>query len=189
MDVSQDGRGHERALVLVEGLNHADSALVHREALRVLRPVIDTAYLDAYSDDAWPPEALPSYERLLALAREALVDGRRSRRDDPGMAIDIDVRDDEQFGVLLDLAPYTINAEARQGDRPVFSANDSGTSLWLAVTQGQEAELRGRLAESGLSSAAGRGLPGARGTALDGPARSAVAQCATCVTLLDESLN
>jgi hypothetical protein len=155
---SEDGQDRELApepvrepvLVLVEGLNHADVALVHREALRVLRSGIDRAHLDAYSDGAWPPQTLPSYERLLTLGREALADGRRSRRDDPGMGIDIDVRDDEQFGVLLDLAPHTIHAEARQGERQIFSANDSGSSLWLAVTREQEAELRGRLAELGI---------------------------------------
>lgn len=69
------------------------------------------------------------------------------------MGIDIDVRDDEQFGVLLDLAPHTINAEARQGDRRILSANDSGTSLWLAVTREQEAELLGRLGELGVPAA------------------------------------
>lgn len=160
-DTSEDGQDGElapepvREFVLVEGLNHADIALVHREALRVLRPGIDTAHLDAYSDDTWPPEALPSYERLLTLGRErALADGRRSRRDDHGMAIDIDVRDDEQFELLLTLAPYTIGAEAAQGERSVFSANDSGTSLWLAVTREQEAELRGRLRELGIPEAA-----------------------------------
>ncbi|MGY1498792.1 hypothetical protein ACW4TU_19710 [Streptomyces sp. QTS52] len=139
-----------RELVLLEGLDHADIAHVHREALRVLRSGLDTAHLDAYSDDAWPPETLPSYERLLTLGTETLAAGRRSRRADLGMAIDIDVRDDEQFGLLLALAPHTINAEAGQGDRSVFSANDSGTSLWLAVTMEQEAELRRRLGELGI---------------------------------------
>lgn len=79
------------------------------------------------------------------------MDGRRSGRDDPGMGIDIDVRDDEQFGVLLDLAPLTINAEARQGDRQILSANGSGTSLWLAVTREQERELLARLGVLGIA--------------------------------------
>ncbi|PZH15847.1 hypothetical protein C1I97_07545 [Streptomyces sp. NTH33] len=119
-----DGPGRE--LVLVDGLSPADVALVHREALRVLRHSIDAAHLDAYSDDAWPPAVLPSYERVLSLAREAVADGTRSRLCDPGTGIDIDVRDDGQFGVLSDLVPYTINAEGRRGDRLVFSASDSG---------------------------------------------------------------
>ncbi|MEV5970322.1 hypothetical protein [Streptomyces sp. NPDC051921] len=147
--INQHG-GVSRDLVLVGGLSPADVALVHREALRVLRSGIEAAHLDAYSDDAWPPEVLPSYERALSLAREAVADGTRSRRADPGMGIDIDVHDDAQFELLLDLAPHTINAEGRRGDQLVFSAGDSGTSLWMTVTQGQEAELLSRLAAQGI---------------------------------------
>lgn len=40
---------------LVNGLDPADVVLAHREALRVLRPVIEAAHLDAYGDDAFPP--------------------------------------------------------------------------------------------------------------------------------------
>ncbi|MFB7325281.1 MULTISPECIES: hypothetical protein [unclassified Streptomyces] len=143
-----------RELVLVGGSSPADVALVHREALRVLRSTIDTAHLDAYSDDAWPPEVRHAYERALSLAREAVADGARSRRGDPGMGIDIDVPDDEQFAVLSDLAPCTINAEGWRGSRLVFSASDSGTSLWITVTRGQEEELLARLNTLGIPSTA-----------------------------------
>ncbi|MEU0404811.1 hypothetical protein ABZ318_32275 [Streptomyces sp. NPDC006197] len=147
--INQHG-GLGRELVFVGGLSPADVALLHREALRVLRPGIDAVHLDAYSDDAWPPAVLSSYERVMSLAREAVARGTRSRRDDLGMGIDIDVRDDAQFELLLDLAPYTINAEGWRGDQMVFSASDSGTSLWMAVTPGQEAELRSRLEVHGI---------------------------------------
>lgn len=148
--VNQHGGVGRELVVVVDGLSPADVALVHREALRVLRPGIDAAHLDAYSDDVRPPEVLSSYERVISLAREAVARGTRSRRDDPGMGIDIDVRDDAQFALLLDLAPSTINAEGWRGDRMVFSASDSGTSLWMAVTAGQEAELRSRLEAQGI---------------------------------------
>ncbi|MFE5482972.1 hypothetical protein [Streptomyces sp. NPDC056527] len=131
--INQHG-GMGRELVLAGGLSPADVARLHREALRVLRSGIDTAHIDAYSDDAWPPAVLRSYERALSLAREAVAEGTRSRCADPGMGIDIDVRDDAQFELLLDLVPHTINAEGWRGDELVFSASDSGTSLWIAVT-------------------------------------------------------
>ncbi|MFY4722977.1 hypothetical protein [Streptomyces sp. LaBMicrA B280] len=118
----------------------------------MLRPVIDAAHIDAYSDDIWPPECLDSYERALALAREAVVSGTRSRRCDPGMGIDLDVRDDGHFTVLSDLAPYTIHAEGWTDGRLVFSASDSGTSLWIEVTQEQEAALLSRLGQLGIPS-------------------------------------
>lgn len=125
-------------------------ALVHREALQVLRPVIDSAHLDAYSDDAWPGEVRHSYERVLALAQTAVVEGSRSRRDDPGMGIDISVCDDAQFAMLWDLAPYTIHAEAWHGGRQVYSAGDTGTSLWISVTPEQRSELLSRLGALGI---------------------------------------
>ena len=139
-----------RELVLIAGSTDAEAALVHREALRVLRPDIATAHVDAYSDDAWPRAVLHSYERALSLARGQVADGTRSRKDDPGMGIDVDVRDDRQFEMLSDLVPHTINAEGWQGDRQIFSASDSGTSLWFAVTGTQEAELVSRLEALGV---------------------------------------
>jgi hypothetical protein len=90
--ISQDGV-RVRELVLVDGVRPADVVRVHREALHVLRSSIDAAHIDAYSGDFWPPEVLHSYERALSLAREEVLRGNRSRRSDPGMGIDIDVRD------------------------------------------------------------------------------------------------
>ncbi|GAA4834871.1 hypothetical protein [Kitasatospora terrestris] len=147
--INQDG-GSDHELVLADGMSPADVVLVHREALRVLRSGIDTAHVDAYSDDPWPPAVVHSYERVLSLAREAAAHGTRPRRADPGMGIDIDVRDDAQFELLLDLAPHAINAEGRRGDRLVFGAGDSGTSLWIAVTREQEVELLSRLDALGI---------------------------------------
>jgi hypothetical protein len=151
--IDQNGRAR-RGLVLAGGPSPSGVALIHREALRVLRPTMDSAHLDAYSDDPWPPAVLPSYSGVLSLAREAVAAGTRSRRADPGMGIDIDVRDDAQFRLLLDLAPYTIHAEGRREDRTVFRADDTGTALWIAVTPEEEAELLSRLAAQGIPATA-----------------------------------
>ncbi|MEW1773553.1 hypothetical protein [Streptomyces sp. NPDC086777] len=159
--ISQDGV-RVRELVLVEGVRPADVVRAHREALDVLRSSIDTAHIDAYSDDAWPTEVLPSYEHALSLARQEVVSGARSRRSDPGMGIDLDVRDDGHFKVLTDLAPYTIHAEGRRHGRLVFSASDSGTALWIEVTQEQEAELLSRLGRLGIPSDVLTALPPGR---------------------------
>jgi hypothetical protein len=125
---------------------------VHREALHVLRSSLDAAHVDAYSGDAWPPEVLHSYERALSLARDEVVRGSRSGRSDLGMGIDIDVQDDGQFEVLSDLVPYTIHAEGWREGRLVFSASDSGTALWIEVTQEQEVALLSRLGLLGIPS-------------------------------------
>jgi hypothetical protein len=70
------------------------------------------------------------------------------------MGIDVDVRDDEQFAVLLALAPFTIGAEAWARGRLVLSAGDTGTSLCIAVTARQEADLMARLDALGVPPAA-----------------------------------
>ncbi|MFE9880279.1 hypothetical protein [Streptomyces sp. NPDC005784] len=149
--ISQQGVPRSE-FVIADGLGPADVQHVHREALHVLRSDVDSAVLDAYSGEPWPPAVLNSYERALSLAREQTVGGTRSRRGGLGMGIDIDVRDDEQFGVLLDLVPYTINADGWQGDCLIFGASDTGTSLCIAVTQEQETALLSRLAALGVSS-------------------------------------
>jgi hypothetical protein len=56
--------------------------------------------------------------------------------------------------VLSDMAPYTIHAEGWREGRQVFSASDSGTALWIAVTQEQETELLSRLDRLGIPSTA-----------------------------------
>ncbi|MEE4546570.1 hypothetical protein V2S66_31975 [Streptomyces sp. V4-01] len=151
-----------RELVLVGALGRADVVRAHRAALTVLRPALDAAHVDAYSGDFWPPEVLPSYEQALALARQEVAAGTRRRRADPGMGIDIDVRDDAQFAVLLDLAAHTIHAEGSSGGRGIFSASDTGTALWIAVTPEQEAELRSQLDAFGIPPTVFAAPPGAR---------------------------
>ncbi|MCQ9130266.1 hypothetical protein [Streptomyces hilarionis] len=139
-----------RDLFLRDGLEAADVVCVHREALRVLRDSIETAHVDAYSGMAWPREVVPAYEQALAMAADEVAEGVRSAKDDPGMGIDVDVRDDTQFDVLLALAPYTIHAEAWRQGREIFSASDTGTALWVAVTSEQEVRLMSRLDALGV---------------------------------------
>ncbi|MFI5532876.1 hypothetical protein ACIA8O_30510 [Kitasatospora sp. NPDC051853] len=137
-------------LVLVDGLSPEDVALVHREALVVLRSDLDQAWLEARSDHPWPPEVLDSYESLLALAREAVAAGTRSPESDPGTAIGIDPHDDAQFDLFSDLAPYTTGAEAWRDDELVFSTSDTGSTLRFFLTDRQEAELHSRLDALGI---------------------------------------
>jgi hypothetical protein len=86
----------------------------------------------------------PAYELLLAMAAKDVAEGDRSAKGDPGMGIDVDVREDTQFDVLLAVAPYTIHAEAWRQGREIFSASDTGTALWIAVTSEQEVRLMSR---------------------------------------------
>ncbi len=143
--------GPRRALFLLgDSLEAEQLARAHHEALRVLRSSIETAHIDAYSDAAWPQEVVPIYERALSMGPDELALGARSMKDDPGLGIDVDVRDDAQFEVLLALAPYTIHAEGWRKGQLIFSASDTGSTLWVAVTQQQENELMSRLVRHGV---------------------------------------
>ncbi|GAA2222110.1 hypothetical protein GCM10010232_03080 [Streptomyces amakusaensis] len=138
-------------LLLRPGLPSPAAAHAHRAALLVLRDSLRTAHLDAYSDEPWPADVLPSYEHALSLAETAAPPGPRpAKRRDLGMGIDLDPRDDAHFTVLLDLAPHTISAEAHGDEGPLFSASDTGTALWIAVTPAQEALLGERLDALGI---------------------------------------
>ncbi|OEJ93292.1 hypothetical protein J116_001170 [Streptomyces thermolilacinus SPC6] len=145
-----------REFVIADGTRPEDAAQVCREALWVLRPALHTVYLDAYSDEPWPPEVAGAYDLAVALGEATAPDGFRG---DHRMGIQIDVRDDIQFGVLLELAPHTIGAEGYRGDRQVFSAADTGTSLWFALTEEQHGRLLARLDEPGISAAVSAAPP------------------------------
>ncbi|WP_328723427.1 hypothetical protein OHT52_30600 [Streptomyces sp. NBC_00247] len=134
----------------------------HREALRALRDDIETAHFDAYSDAPWPPEVVPAYERASSMAEHRVAGGVRSAKGDHGMGIDVDVRDDAQFDVLLALAPFTIHAEGWRQGRQIFSASDTGTALMIAVTARQEALLMSRLGASGVPATAFTSRPRGR---------------------------
>ncbi|MYQ48009.1 hypothetical protein GTW40_23675 [Streptomyces sp. SID4985] len=146
--------GPRRVLLLGDSLESAERARAHHEALLVLRSSIETAHIDAYSDVAWPQEVVSHYERALSIGRDEVVRGARSANGDPGMGIDIDVRNDAEFEMLLALAPYTIHAEGWRQGQQIFSVGDTGTALWVAVTRQQEADLMSRLRAYGIPSTA-----------------------------------
>ncbi|MEU3822361.1 hypothetical protein AB0E74_22460 [Streptomyces sp. NPDC030392] len=148
-----------RPFVLAEGTRPEDAARVCREALSVLRPALHTASLDAYSDEPWPSDVAGSYELAVALGEAAAPE--RFRRD-PRMGIAIDVHDDIQFGVLRELAPYTIYAECQRGERVLLSAADTGTSLWFALTEAEHGRLLARLDGLGIPQAVTAAPPGRR---------------------------
>ncbi|WP_169797004.1 hypothetical protein [Peterkaempfera griseoplana] len=68
------------------------------------------------------------------------------------MGIEVDVRDDAQFDLLMALAPYSIHVEAWSRGVAVYSASDTGTGLCATVTASQEAELTTRLDAHGMGS-------------------------------------
>lgn len=148
-----------KGLFLRDDLEEADVVRAHREALRVLRDSIETAHFDAYSDEPWPQDVVAAYEYALSMAERDVAGGARRPKGDFRMGIDVDVRDDTQFEVLLALAPFTIHAEGRRGSEEIFSASDTGTALWIAVSAEQEALLMSLLAAQGVPDTVFTGRP------------------------------
>jgi hypothetical protein len=104
--------------------------------LTLLRPVIDQVWIDAVSDRPWPAEA----QAALALVTR-LGHARQGKASRTGMGIDLDLSDVAQFDALVALAPYTIHAEAHSGRHWVWSVNDSGDGLSVALTDEEFAQV------------------------------------------------
>lgn len=62
------------------------------------------------------------------------------------MGIDIDPADDEQFDIVRVLTPFTIHAEfSGTSGEQLYSASDTGTGLWMALTADEHQQLVARL--------------------------------------------
>ena len=57
-----------------------------------------------------------------------------ARRITTGMGIDLDISRDDEFGLLVRLAPHSINSEALAGSCRVFSTSDTGDHAWFALS-------------------------------------------------------
>jgi hypothetical protein len=111
----------------------------HRILLCAVRPALDLIYIDAISDRPWPTEVSGELNALRTLGMEQ----RETDRDDPQMGIRLDPRSDEQFSIALALARYSIGVEGYSLGRQIFSAHDTGTSLWADLSPDQYRALEG----------------------------------------------
>ena len=67
------------------------------------------------------------------------------------MGIDLDISRDDEFGLLVRLAPHSINSEALASSCRVFSSSDTGDHAWFALVPAEAARAARRLAAIGLS--------------------------------------
>ena len=118
--------------------------------LGALRRDIDMAWMDAITDGEWTPEQRADVDALLAIERRLLASGKR--RKPTGMGIDLDLSRDDDFGLLVRLAPYSIHSEAWVGGEEVFSSSDTGDHAWFAITPSEAIDAAVRLAEAGYAS-------------------------------------
>ena len=107
-------------------------AAVIANVLDELRPTITEAWVDAFTDGAWRLEQGADLEALLAVEHRLVRAG--ARRITTGMGIDLDISRDDEFGLLVRLAPHSINSEALADSCRVFSASDTGDHAWFALS-------------------------------------------------------
>jgi hypothetical protein len=117
--------------------------------LTVLRPSVTSAWVDAFADGGWRDEQQLDVAALLAVEQRLLSQGKR--RTATGMGIDLDVRSDDEHGLLTRLAAYSIHAEAWVQDEQVFAASDTGDHAWFALTPTETASAASRLEEAGYA--------------------------------------
>jgi hypothetical protein len=129
-------------LVSRDGLSDDAVGRAHRILLRAVRPALDELYVDAISDLPWPAEVSGELNALRALG----IEQRETDREDPQMGIRLDPRSDEQFGIALALARYSIGVEGYSLGKQIFSAHDTGTGLWADLSPDQYRALEGLLA-------------------------------------------
>jgi hypothetical protein len=115
------------------GLSDEAVGRAHRILLRAVRPALDLVYIDAISDRPWPVEVGGERNALRALGLEQ----RETERGDSQMAIRLDPRSDEQFGIALALARYSIGVEGYSLGKLVFGAHDTGRGLWADLSPDQ----------------------------------------------------
>lgn len=121
---------------------------IHREALLVLRRRLASVEIDPTSPP-WPPDVSRQVQLLHRLGERQ---GRWPPRNRPlaRTSVDLDPRDDIEFGVLIALSPYTLLADGwDEGGRNIYSADDQG-GLWLCLTADEYAEVSRRLSEVGV---------------------------------------
>ncbi len=119
----------------------------HEEAERACHAVIDaalprveTAWMDAYSDE----KDLPSAARE---AQESLFQMGRARAEgDPGMGIDLDVRGADHLSLLRTFASWSIGVELYDGSmRWVAYMSDTGSSVCFNVTADEATRIQASL--------------------------------------------
>ncbi len=113
-----------------------------RAVCEVLRPAAGVAYVDAYSDyDDELPVVVADAQREL---REL---GRRRGTGDPGMAVELDPADEEQWQLLLSYGAWSIQAElwtpGRVGE--LATLHDCAYSVSAELDADEAEELATRL--------------------------------------------
>ncbi|WP_157181042.1 hypothetical protein [Actinopolymorpha alba] len=108
--------------------------------------------MDGVSDRPWPAQATGPLQALIRLANLEKA-GRHEAADSVlYMDVEVDPRNGEQFELVVALSPFTTGAEGLDNsEKLIYSASDTGSGLWMALTPSEHSELREKLLARGVS--------------------------------------
>lgn len=137
------------------GVREERLSLVTSVLVDVLARQGDDLWIDAFSDS---PEAEVPARILQRAADEHYQRQKESRwyrllrKQSTRMHIRLDPNDAEDVVAFRDFVLQTIDAEitVRIGEQTIFSATDTGTEVWVCLTEEDRTVVEGHLAAAGL---------------------------------------
>ncbi len=133
-------------VVDTEIVDRGEAVRVCSAVLDLIRPHAALAVVDGYSDyrDRLPPQVQRAQNWLHAR-------GRRRGTGDPGMAVELDPQDAEDWRQLRIYAPWSIHVEVHgEGDHgdELATLHDCGSSITAALTAPEAARLAAELGDA-----------------------------------------
>ncbi|GHH66272.1 hypothetical protein GCM10017772_05920 [Promicromonospora soli] len=133
--------GSARWFVVSDDAARATVEAAIRGALAAQRSRLASVYVDMVSDHDWPAGAR---------ATVRLAERRSAANRHGGVSLTLDPRVDEDFDIVLALAPFSIGCTgtSSQGEL-IWDANDTGTSAAFALTPAEERAVRSAISRAG----------------------------------------
>lgn len=129
-----------------------DRALASRvcgAVLSVMRPRIARAAIDAFTDvrKIITPEARAAEDELMALSSAQRKGKRRFHRPSEGMQVDLRASNDQEWGLLVSYAPWSINVDLYgRLDEHIGTFHDCAFSITVKLSPDEAALLAADLA-------------------------------------------
>jgi hypothetical protein len=117
--------------------------------LSVMRPRIARAVIDAFTDfgKTITPEARAAEDELMALSSAQRNGQRRFHRPSEGMNVDLRASNDQEWGLLLIYAAWSINVDLFGGlDEHIGTFHDCAFDVTVKLSSDEAARLAGDLA-------------------------------------------
>ena len=135
-----------------DGASRADVDALCRAVLAAQRERLTRLEVDVCSDEPWPDDVEWAVDELTALTDQQR--GRFARRFGwgPSITARLDPRDDRHVELAAAVASRTIGSCGLGEDgRPIWSVDDTGTSLWFALRPAELDAVRAGLVARGVS--------------------------------------